>query len=113
MNLANSNFYSMIFFNLVENPDAYAKVQKEVDALNAKGPFKGTTLGERYLSSNFVKSFDLHLPGPEQVKLVIGVINETLRLFPPAPEPTQRTNGPGPTTINGKYIPPFTNVRTI
>ena len=50
-------------------------------------------------------------PGPEQVKLVIGVINETLRMYPPAPEPTQRTNGPTPTTINGKYIPPNTNVR--
>ncbi|KAF5690764.1 cytochrome P450 monooxygenase [Fusarium globosum] len=82
---------AMIFFNLVEHPELYTRVQEEVDALNAKGPFKGTTLG------------------PEQIPLVIGAINETLRVFPPAPEPTQRTNGPTPTTINGQYIPPYTN----
>lgn len=45
--MANLVVYSMILFNLVEHPDAYRQVQKEVDALNAKGSFNGTTLGKR------------------------------------------------------------------
>lgn len=44
----------MIFFNLVEHPEVYKKVQKEVDELNSKGSFVGTTLG--------MKSFS-HAPG--------------------------------------------------
>lgn len=29
----------------MENPSVYAKLQKEVDELNEKGPIKGTTIG--------------------------------------------------------------------
>ncbi|TVY14731.1 Cytochrome P450 67 [Lachnellula arida] len=70
---------------------AYKKLEKEIDALNAKGPIRGTTLG------------------PEQAPYVNGVINEALRLFPPAPEPSQRTYGESPYILNGKLIPPHTN----
>lgn len=44
---------------------------------------------------------------------MVGVVNETLRIFPPAPEPTQRTNDGTAMMINGNYIPPNTNVSSV
>ncbi|CZR50296.1 uncharacterized protein PAC_00168 [Phialocephala subalpina] len=80
-----------ILYCLIQHEQAYEKLEKEIDALNAKGLIRGTTLG------------------PEQAPYINGVINEALRLFPPAPEPTQRTYGESPYILNGKLIPPHTN----
>jgi len=47
-------------------------------------------------------------PGPEEAPYIHGAINEILRLFPPAPEASQRTYGDAPYVVNGKFIPPQT-----
>ncbi|KAJ5356144.1 Cytochrome P450 [Penicillium concentricum] len=71
-----------ILFHLAMDRTLYKTLQKELDALPSL-------------------SYD-NLRG---VKLLDGVINETLRLHPPVPSGMQRTTPPEGITIGEKYIP--------
>ncbi|OQE44781.1 hypothetical protein PENCOP_c002G03928 [Penicillium coprophilum] len=71
-----------LFFHLVSDRTLYKALQTELDALPS-------------LSYDNLRS----------VKLLDGVINETLRLHPPVPSGTQRSTPPEGITIGNTYIP--------
>jgi cytochrome P450 family 628 len=82
---------TMLFYLLARHPQAYATLQKEIDEL-----WDGISpLTSRNLNS---------------AKQLTGVINESLRLFPPGPNGMQRTIPQSGYTVQDNYIPEDTQV---
>ncbi|KAH7372153.1 cytochrome P450 [Cadophora sp. MPI-SDFR-AT-0126] len=65
---------------------------------------------EHEVRSTFGSEVEMTLESVSQLEYTMAVINETLRLFPPAPATAIRTINPGGDTILGKYLPPGIDV---
>lgn len=75
-----------MIYHLLRNPLKYQNLTKEI-------------------RSSFESEEDIKGPAINSLKYLNAVINESLRLSPPAPETTRRITNPGGSTICGDHIP--------
>ncbi|PIL28306.1 cytochrome P450 [Ganoderma sinense ZZ0214-1] len=90
-----SSAITSVFHCLLAHPAAYAALQEEVDRFYPRGEDVCDTMHQR----------DMHY--------LTAVINETLRLFPPAPTSTSRQvphDAPAPVVLGSLVLPPGTHV---
>jgi cytochrome P450 len=71
---------------LCKNPDAYAKVRKEIR--------------EAYTSDAEIDLFST-----SHLKYTLAVLEETMRIYPPVPTPSSRTVPAGGDTVLGNFLP--------
>ncbi|TCD68528.1 hypothetical protein EIP91_010584 [Steccherinum ochraceum] len=84
---------SSILWCLLMNPDAYRRLQQEIDQCYPAGQDA------------------LDCAYSVEMKYLDAVINETMRLYPVVPSGDQRATKDKGMTVNSTYIPPYTSVR--
>ncbi|KIX93474.1 uncharacterized protein Z520_10894 [Fonsecaea multimorphosa CBS 102226] len=85
---------SFVFYFVSKDPAIQKRLIEEVDKAWAE---HGAGLGGRSL-------------GPDKMPYLNGVINESLRMAPPAPNGNQRTTPEGGCVVSGRYLPANTQV---
>ena len=73
-------------FHLLRNPDILQKATSEV-------------------RSNFASSDEITIDAVSQLPYLLGVLNESLRMYPPVPASASRVVYHGGDTIDGQYLP--------
>jgi cytochrome P450 len=104
---------TFMFYHLCQDEAQVKKLQAEIDRCwDGQSPLEAAQLGKQITSLFESARFSSFTPSkaPHDAPYLDGVINESLRLWPPAPNGMQRRAPPEGAVIDDTFVPPGTQL---